>query len=557
MDINWSLLGNLPDIGGNAVKAYDAGRQQAYTKSVAQKAATGDYAGAQTEAGNFGDLNAVEHFQTQQQAQQDRAHTLDVRKYETGAAAAFALANTPVEQRGALFQTLSGRLKASGWTDEDLSHVQLNNDQYLHGLAAQGMSMADQLKQQNEDRTFNLNAQKQAFDQAQPKDIVGPDGSVYTRQPVQPGSVPGVSGFAVGGQAPGGAPTQPGLGGGVPSTGPVSREAFGNAIAMQESHNNYTARNASTGAMGKYQVMPATGRVLAQRLGLPWNPSLMLQDTPQARQYQDAIGGAAIDEAYKAGNGDINTAAMYYHGGSNRDIWGPKTQQYARDINQKLGGATSQPQSGAGQAVGGGLTKVIEGRGFDRWTPATQNGLTGQVNQKTGEFKADPGQATAPKQLTEDQRKTSGYAARMAQAEQDIQDVSKSGYNRASITGGIEAALGDIPYIGNIIQPGDAQRQRQAERNFINASLRRESGATISPSEFDNAEKQYFPRVGDKQDVLDQKKRNRDLQIKSFQDQSSNTPNGNNTQIHNAADYARLPSGTSYIDPQGQRRTKP
>jgi hypothetical protein len=49
----------------------------------------------------------------------------------------------------------------------------------------------------------------------------------------------------------------------------------------------------------------------------------------------------------------------------------------------------------------------------------------------------------------------------------------------------------------------------QARRNFINAVLRRESGAVISPSEFADANKQYFPMPGDTAEVLDQKRKNR------------------------------------------------
>lgn len=56
----------------------------------------------------------------------------------------------------------------------------------------------------------------------------------------------------------------------------------------------------------------------------------------------------------------------------------------------------------------------------------------------------------------------------------------------------------------------------QAKRNFINASLRRESGAVISPQEFENATLQYFPVPGDSTAVLDQKKQNREQQAKGF-----------------------------------------
>lgn len=121
------------------------------------------------------------------------------------------------------------------------------------------------------------------------------------------------------------------------SSGPVSVQSLLPAIVAQESGGNYAAVNKSTGAMGAYQVMPATGQSLAQRLGLPWRPDLMTADTPEARQYQDQIGQAAVQEAVDNSGGDVATAASYYHGGSDRSKWGPKTQQYAGEVAARLG----------------------------------------------------------------------------------------------------------------------------------------------------------------------------------------------------------------------------
>ena len=70
------------------------------------------------------------------------------------------------------------------------------------------------------------------------------------------------------------------------------------------------------------------------------------------------------------------------------------------------------------------------------------------------------------------------------------------------------------------------QRQEQAEQNFINAVLRNESGATISPGEFDNARKQYFPQPGDSAATLEQKKRNRATVIENFRLSAGNVPSG-------------------------------
>ena len=69
---------------------------------------------------------------------------------------------------------------------------------------------------------------------------------------------------------------------------------------------------------------------------------------------------------------------------------------------------------------------------------------------------------------------------------------------------------------GNFALDPKQQMFFQAERNFINAVLRRESGAVISDPEFDNARKQYIPQPGDSPQVLDQKRRNRETVLRSI-----------------------------------------
>ena len=65
----------------------------------------------------------------------------------------------------------------------------------------------------------------------------------------------------------------------------------------------------------------------------------------------------------------------------------------------------------------------------------------------------------------------------------------------------------------NVLKSGDRQQFEQAKRDFVNATLRRESGAVISDSEFANADKQYFPQPGDGPEVIAQKRRNREIAI--------------------------------------------
>jgi 3-deoxy-D-arabino-heptulosonate 7-phosphate (DAHP) synthase len=63
--------------------------------------------------------------------------------------------------------------------------------------------------------------------------------------------------------------------------------------------------------------------------------------------------------------------------------------------------------------------------------------------------------------------------------------------------------------------PGE-QQVEQAQRDFINAVLRRESGAVISNDEFANGRRQYFPQPGDTPQVIEQKRRNREMAIQGI-----------------------------------------
>lgn len=108
--------------------------------------------------------------------------------------------------------------------------------------------------------------------------------------------------------------------------------------------------------------------------------------------------------------------------------------------------------------------------------------------------------------LTGDHFKAATFATRMVQAEEILEGLERAGYDRSSMK---ESLRSKLP---NFLQPEKGDKllqQEQAERNFVNAVLRRESGAAISASEFESAQKQYFPRYGDTPNVLKQKRENR------------------------------------------------
>jgi hypothetical protein len=60
----------------------------------------------------------------------------------------------------------------------------------------------------------------------------------------------------------------------------------------------------------------------------------------------------------------------------------------------------------------------------------------------------------------------------------------------------------------------------QAKRSFIAGVLRKQSGATISPTEFAEKDKEYFPQAGDQPDLIAQKQAGRQIAIESFKTSS-------------------------------------
>ena len=115
-------------------------------------------------------------------------------------------------------------------------------------------------------------------------------------------------------------------------------QSFKNAVIGQESGGRYGVSNAEgSGAMGIGQIMPETAKALSARLGLPYRPDLLAGRDQSARKYQDALTEAATREAWNYSKGNPEIGAMYYHGGSNRSKWGPKTRRYASDILTRIG----------------------------------------------------------------------------------------------------------------------------------------------------------------------------------------------------------------------------
>jgi hypothetical protein len=179
-----------------------------------------------------------------------------------------------------------------------------------------------------------------------------------------------------------------------------------------------------------------------------------------------------------------------------------------------------------------------------RFAPAGQAaGSDIQVGQMVGKDGKPVTGATKGQNPTESQSNAALYAARMQDAER-VLEAQQGNYNRTGLA--VSQAVQNVPGVGavaNAMTPAAAQQVDQAQRNFVNATLRRESGAAISNGEFQSAKKQYFPQPGDSPEVIAQKAQNRATAIQGISVASG--PAGVQMDRARAAERVQLPTPPS------------
>lgn len=193
-------------------------------------------------------------------------------------------------------------------------------------------------------------------------------------------------------------------------------------------------------------------------------------------------------------------------------------------VNEPLVGAKSRvAQSGAMNVTMGSPVAVQLPDGSTAMVqPGNRPGVAPQLMTIPGTTQPlrpakDP---NADKPLNDSQAKALLFGSRMQEAEKVLTGLEGK-YSPGAINA--KSAAENTPFVGGLAgMAGNAmlsdagQQAEQAQRDFINAVLRRESGAAISASEFENARKQYFPQPEDKPGNLAQKRANRQLAIKGL-----------------------------------------
>lgn len=177
--------------------------------------------------------------------------------------------------------------------------------------------------------------------------------------------------------------------------------------------------------------------------------------------------------------------------------------------------------------------------------------------------------------FNESQGKAATYADRIAQAEDIFSGPvdEKTGKRKGGVaeegTSLWNQNIKNLPGIGNYMVTPEFRKFDQAQRNFINATLRRESGAVISEAEFDNARRQYLPQPGDDPETLAQKAENRRATFEGIAREAGSAyrppagylgkqtgGDGAPRKVSSQAEWQALPRGTRYIAPDGSERVK-
>lgn len=125
--------------------------------------------------------------------------------------------------------------------------------------------------------------------------------------------------------------------------------------------------------------------------------------------------------------------------------------------------------------------------------------------QTEGVIRLADGTEIALGKQTQTQAGSMDFGSRMTFANSILQNTEELGTNLG------EQFFSKIPIFGGALTSPEFKQYDQARRTFVNAILRRESGAAIAESEFESANQQYFPQPFDPPEVIAQKRAAREL----------------------------------------------
>lgn len=244
-------------------------------------------------------------------------------------------------------------------------------------------------------------------------------------------------------------------------------------------------------------------------------------------------------------------------------------------------------KSASASSTVGKINSDYEAGFIDR---ATRDALIAKATQSDGmEFGTNPDGSTyfrqgagvgSRKPLTEGQSKDAVYATRAQGALTDIDQYGDA------LTGAADNAVSAVPGVGNAMVSKEFQLAQNAGNEFLQAILRKDTGAAITTQEMEEYGKTYLPAFGDKPETLERKKvaRRRALEAlkagmppdailaqeralentdaatgkdKGMGMESARPRDGGIPKPTSKAEFDALPSGATFEAPDGTIRIKP
>lgn len=152
---------------------------------------------------------------------------------------------------------------------------------------------------------------------------------------------------------------------------------------------------------------------------------------------------------------------------------------------------------------------------------------------------------TPTKPLTAEQATASGYVTRATTSADTISKLQDTVVKFNPLAFATQMKFADSS-ITNSLASDEIRQLNQAESNFLTAVIRPESGASISPTEFADARKVYFPRPGDDATTLANKAQARADKIASLN--TSAGPAGNKAPASsNPSAFYNAKTKTTYV----------
>lgn len=217
-----------------------------------------------------------------------------------------------------------------------------------------------------------------------------------------------------------------------------------------------------------------------------------------------------------------------------------------KQLAEMLGIQTQVSNVGSTPGAGAGVTPPAAG-GIDNMSIGDLTKLSildPRVKPALDVRLAQEKQTKEDNKFPDTQASASGYANRMAKAEQEIKLFEGRGYSPANDPQSYYGA--GIPVAGNYLKDPQYQQYEQAASDWIRAKLRKESGAVIGKDEMAQEFKQYFPVPGDTPEVIAQKARSR---AEGFNQLVAQSGNAYKTQFGGDNPYAPAGNATGQAQP--------